>query len=207
MKFEVIFFDVGNILVEVRYDQLIAALKVDPGINSQAIDRLADEDELIIRYRLGRIHSEKFFTAAKKMLGFQGSLKEMETLWCSIFRPLKNNMDCVKNLSRQFQLGIISNTNETHCTYLESRYDVFSFFDCKIYSHLEGLMKPDPKIYELALRRMNVAAANALFIDDESGNIRAAEDLGFHTIHLEQPSSLGEHLKQVLGFSVCDRTE
>jgi glucose-1-phosphatase len=207
MKIEAIFFDVGNVLVEVRYDQLMAALKVDPGINDQAIDRLADEDELIIRYRLGRINSEEFFTAAKNMLGFQGSLKEMKTLWCGVFRPLKNNMDCVKNLSGQFPLGLISNNNEAHCTFLESRYDVFSYFDCKIYSHLEGLMKPDPQIYELALRRMNVSAENALFIDDESENIRAAEALGFHTIHLEEPSSLGEHLKQVLGLSVCDRTE
>jgi putative hydrolase of the HAD superfamily len=204
VKIEVIFFDVGNVLVEVRHDKLIAALRAEPGINSRAIDRLVDEDELIIRYRLGQISSESFFSAAKTMLGFHGSLQEMENLWCSIFKPLENNMDCVKKLSARFPLCLISNTNECHCTYLESRFDVFSYFNCKIYSHLEGLMKPDPRIYKLALKRMNVSPLNALFIDDEPENIRSAESLGLHTIHLEKPTSLGERLSRFLGFSVCD---
>ena len=207
MKVTAIFFDVGNVLVEVCYGQLISTLKTDSAINSRAVDRLVDEDELIIRYRLGRISSESFFTAAKKMLGFNGSLQEMEKLWCGIFKPIEENLACVKNLSRRFPLGLISNTNQSHCSYLESHYDVFDYFDCKIYSHLEGLMKPDPKIYELALERMNVSAKEALFIDDELDNIKTAESLGFNSIHLEDPSALPERLKQVLGFSVRNRAK
>ena len=43
----------------------------------------------------------------------------------------------------------------------------------------EGVVKPDPRIYEIALSRMgNPAPADVFFIDDREENIRAAEALG-----------------------------
>ena len=194
MNLEAIFFDVGNVLVEVCYEPLFAALEKDYGINPAAAAKLAEEGGLVRRYSLGRINSIRFFTEARNILGFPGSLGDMESLWCSVFRPLEANMRCVKNLSRKFPLGLISNTNESHCIYLESRFDIFSCFSCKIYSHLERRMKPDPQIFEVALRRMNVRAEKSLFIDDEMDNIDTANALGFHTIHLETPACLAERL-------------
>lgn len=194
MNLEAIFFDVGNVLVEVCYEPLFAALEKDYGINPAAVAKLAEAGGLVHRYSLGRIHSARFFTEARDILGFPGSLGDMEALWCSVFRPLEANMRCVKNLSGKFPLGLISNTNESHRVYLESRFEVFSCFSCKIYSYIERRIKPDPQIFETALQRMNVRAEKSLFIDDEMDNIETADALGVHTIHLETPASLPEKL-------------
>jgi putative hydrolase of the HAD superfamily len=41
-----------------------------------------------------------------------------------------------------------------------------------------GYAKPDPRIYELALRRLDVAPASALFVDDTWEHVAAAQSLG-----------------------------
>ena len=41
-----------------------------------------------------------------------------------------------------------------------------------------GLRKPDPRIFELALARLEVPAARAVFLDDYAGNVEAARRVG-----------------------------
>ena len=51
-------------------------------------------------------------------------------------------------------------------------------FHCVIDSSEVGLRKPDPRIFELALERLGVPAAHAVFLDDYAGNVQAAERVG-----------------------------
>jgi putative hydrolase of the HAD superfamily len=46
-----------------------------------------------------------------------------------------------------------------------------------------GYVKPDPRIYQAALRRLGVTSGDALFIDDTPGHVTAAQSLGM-TGHL-----------------------
>jgi len=45
-----------------------------------------------------------------------------------------------------------------------------------------GLRKPDPRIFELALERLGVPAARAVFLDDYAGNVQAAERVGIRGV-------------------------
>ncbi len=49
-------------------------------------------------------------------------------------------------------------------------------------SSLEGLRKPDKAIYDLTLKRLGVAAKEAIFLDDLGGNLRPAREMGMQTI-------------------------
>jgi len=60
----------------------------------------------------------------------------------------------------------------------------------RIISGREGVMKPDPAIFELACARYGFAPADALFVDDSAKNIDAAQALGFHTHHFTDPTAL-----------------
>ena len=51
-------------------------------------------------------------------------------------------------------------------------------------------MKPDPRIYAISLRRLNVSPHEAVFVDDLLPNIEAARRLGLHTVHVCLPVSL-----------------
>lgn len=60
---------------------------------------------------------------------------------------------------------------------------LFDRFRDIVVSGDEGLVKPDPAIYALALDRFGLAPEEAVFIDDVAANVAAAEDAGLHGIH------------------------
>jgi putative hydrolase of the HAD superfamily len=75
-------------------------------------------------------------------------------------------------------------------------------FEVVIESAVEGLRKPDPRIYQIALARLGVAAAETVFLDDIGRNLKPARELGMSTIKVEdEAQALGE-LAQALGFSL-----
>jgi 2-haloacid dehalogenase len=63
-------------------------------------------------------------------------------------------------------------------------------FDAVLVSGTVGLAKPDPAIFELFIRRHQVNAAHAVFIDDSPKNVAAAADVGFDAILFESPEKL-----------------
>jgi len=56
-------------------------------------------------------------------------------------------------------------------------------FDVVVVSYELGHAKPDREIYEATLSRIGVLPHDALFVDDRSENITAAEELGLQTFH------------------------
>jgi len=67
---------------------------------------------------------------------------------------------------------------------------VFRHFRAAVVSAEEGVIKPQPRIYEIALERTGLEARDLLFVDDSAANIAAAEAMGFHTHHFTDPAAL-----------------
>ena len=79
-------------------------------------------------------------------------------------------------------------------------------FDVFVESSVEGLRKPDPRIYELVCARLEVKPAGQVFLDDIGSNLKTARALGMHTIKVEEPVSALRQLEAHLGFElVTDR--
>jgi putative hydrolase of the HAD superfamily len=60
-----------------------------------------------------------------------------------------------------------------------------SMFDDMIFSAEVGLAKPDRRIYELALARLQVQSAEAIFVDDVRENVETAQAIGMAGILVE----------------------
>ena len=74
---------------------------------------------------------------------------------------------------------------------MQVHFPLLGKFQDAIISGEEGLIKPDARLYEIALERMgNPAADRVLFIDDSLPNIDAANRLGFKTHHFKTASGL-----------------
>ena len=66
-------------------------------------------------------------------------------------------------------------------------------FDVFVESSVEGLRKPDPKIYTLTCDRLGIAPGEAAFLDDIGSNLKSARALGMTTIKVDHPEqALGE---------------
>ena len=63
---------------------------------------------------------------------------------------------------------------------------VDELFELVIDSSEEGVRKPDPAIFRLALERLGgIRPECALFLDDHLGNVTAAEALGIRAVQVE----------------------
>ena len=74
------------------------------------------------------------------------------------------------------------------------RYNFLHWFDGRVVSGEEKMRKPSPEFYQLLLNRYNVKTEEALFIDDNLRNIKAAEALGIRSIHFQLPEQLKTEL-------------
>ncbi len=80
--------------------------------------------------------------------------------------------------------------------------DVMALFDLVVESSIEGIRKPDPRIYQLACQRLRVAPEEALFIDDLGINCKPAAALGMRTIKvLDEDQALAD-LEAATGLSL-----
>ncbi|GLQ53267.1 HAD family hydrolase [Devosia nitrariae] len=67
-------------------------------------------------------------------------------------------------------------------------------FDGVIVSGLEGLVKPDVRIYRLFCERYGLAPESCVFVDDNESNVIAARNFGMEAIHFVSPEDLRARL-------------
>ena len=75
------------------------------------------------------------------------------------------------------------------------KFSFLRWFDGYVISGLEGMAKPDPRIYRLLLQRYELLAAQMLFIDDKADNVAAARGVGMEAIRFESPPLLRAQLE------------
>uniref|UniRef100_A0A4W2E8M8 Acyl-CoA dehydrogenase family member 10 n=1 Tax=Bos indicus x Bos taurus TaxID=30522 RepID=A0A4W2E8M8_BOBOX len=73
-------------------------------------------------------------------------------------------------------------------------------FDVVVESCLEGVCKPDPRMYKLCLERLGRQPSESIFLDDLGPNLKAAASLGIHTIKVDDPETAVKELETLLGF-------
>jgi len=60
-----------------------------------------------------------------------------------------------------------------------------------------GLVKPDPKIYDLFLKTFAINPASAVYIDDLEPNVESAATFGMHAILFTDPAALRADLSEL----------
>ncbi|XP_075390665.1 acyl-CoA dehydrogenase family member 10 [Tenrec ecaudatus] len=75
-------------------------------------------------------------------------------------------------------------------------------FDVVVESCVEGICKPDPRIYQLCLERLGVQPSESVFLDDLGQNLKAAASLGMHTVKVNDPDTAVKALEALLGFTL-----
>lgn len=180
-------FDIGMVLVYFRWRELFA----DLGFEGDKFQRIADAtvhnpwwnifdkggmsvEEIIDKFAesapeyredIARIydHSDSFVTLYDYSIPWIHELKE-----------------------RGYKVYILSNWSEpvyeankdTHLRFLK-------YVDGEIMSYREGLIKPDREIYQLLCNRFKINPKEAVFLDDNVANVKAAREFGLNAIHFK----------------------
>jgi HAD superfamily hydrolase (TIGR01509 family) len=79
-----------------------------------------------------------------------------------------------------------------------SDWGIFDLFDVVYCSGDEGMIKPDPAVYNSTLNRLGILPHEAVFIDDTIGHVEAAQSLGIHGIRFTNAEQLKLELSRLL---------
>jgi 2-haloacid dehalogenase len=90
-------------------------------------------------------------------------------------------------------------TNFSHETWpvARARFDFLGRFEHVVVSGEVGLVKPDPRIYRLAIERCRLEPARTVFVDDVPANVAAARGEGLHALHFTTPERLRDELVEL----------
>lgn len=110
--------------------------------------------------------------------------------------PIADTVTILEALrTRGYPLHALTNWSAETFPIAQARYPFLDYFGEIVVSGREGLIKPQPEIFELLLQRITTTADRCLFIDDSFPNIQAAATLGFDTVHFQSPAQLREALR------------
>ena len=195
-RVEALISDFGGVLTTPLV-QSFAALQERSGVGLEqlgaAMARVAREDGRNPLYELetGRL-SEKDFLAAlggalRAETGRDVELRGFSDAYFANLHPNEELIAYLRSLrERGLRLALLTNNVREWEPLWRAKLPVDELFELVVDSAFVGMRKPDPEIYELTLRRLNVAASACLFLDDLDVNVAAARELGmtaiqFHT--------------------------
>ena len=117
----------------------------------------------------------------------------------SITGPIEGTVKIARRLrDAGYQMAGLTNWSTEKFIETKGRFDIFDIFDDIVVSGEEHLIKPDPEIFHVLLRRIKRQPEECLFIDDSLPNVETAKTLGFHTIHFRSPEQLEKELERYL---------
>ena len=141
------------------------------------------EGELILKFPQYEEQIKLYYPNHRKMIKkvFSGSFE--------VLHELKE---------KKYSSYVLSNWSAETFVGMTDDYPFLKYFDGLLISGEVKLVKPNPRIYELAMLRFNLLSKETVFIDDKLENIRVAEKLGFNIIHLVNPEDIGKKIKEFL---------
>lgn len=100
-------------------------------------------------------------------------------------------------LHKKYKLGVIANQPENLDGRLQ-KLGILQHFDVVVSSHDCGVVKPDEKIFRLALSRAGVDASNAVMVGDRLDNdVEPSKTIGFTTVWVRQGICAGQKPRSV----------
>lgn len=194
---DAVFFDLGRVLLDFDLEIAYRRASERSSANLQEI-KAAVLAPRMTAFERGEISTNEFLGEIAAAIEFGGEVEELRMMFNDIFSEMHDNLEAARKLKGRVRLGLISNTNESHIEFAESRYDLFTLFDVRVYSHKEGIRKPEQEIYRRAMDRLGVRPDRSLFIDDLAANVEGAVRAGMHAVRLAPGVRLTSDLHPLL---------
>ena len=130
---------------------------------------------------------------------WETSIRDYYGRWTDMLKaaiPDTVEVFCQLKESKKYKIYALTNWQAGLFDIALVRYNFLHWFDGRVVSGEEKTRKPFPEFYQRLLDRYNVHPSNALFIDDNLRNVKAAEEMGIASIHFHSPHQLEERLKE-----------
>jgi len=187
MGIKTIVFDFGGVILKTpnlrwaRRWQKLFGLQDHPEI----VEMLANpnESQLIKDICLGKIPEDEIWEVVSKKWPVKPSF--VRRIRRRIFSKRKLNKEMVKfmaEVQKDYQTAILSNAGNRTRQIIEETYNLDRYLNEIIISAEEGVIKPNPRIYQIAMDRLDAVPEQTLLLDDTLENVLAAREFGMHAV-------------------------
>lgn len=198
-KIQAVIFDFGGVLVRMVDDRPRLKLADQLGVPLSRIDNLVFFSESAQKASMGEISVARHWEAVREALGIQAEDMPafLEQYW-SADDVNWGLLDAIRKLHPTYKVGLLSNAWDDLRHMLHERWNIDGLFDELIISAEVKMMKPDPRIFHLAVERLGVQPPDAVFIDDIAENVEAARREGLQAIQFRDTQQTMDELNEYL---------
>ena len=179
----------------------------------RAAVHLLDEDQLVPNVEAERHLRRKYVLSMNDLMDWQLTTLDISRL-ADDFTDNINRYGLFEDVApwlmrwkSRYSLGMLSDAMPSLVKFMD-QWGLLSLFDATVISTQIGAIKPDPKMYEAILQKLNAEPADCLFVDDRAANLEGAIASGMKAVQMARPAFLPEVLWDgpvVDSFEALDR--
>jgi 2-haloacid dehalogenase/putative hydrolase of the HAD superfamily len=192
-----VLWDVGNVIVRWDPRTLYSKIFPDPGDRDRFLAEICTP-AWNLEFDRGSPIDQGIAELSARHPGYSAQIAAWKTRWSEMFSgAIPETIAAIEALAARGvpMFGLTNMSAETApATFAMS--PAFAHLSQIVVSGCEGLIKPDPRLYALALERFARTADSLVFVDDSAANIAAAAEQGFAVHHFTDPAALAPALRE-----------
>jgi FMN phosphatase YigB (HAD superfamily) len=188
-------FDLGQVVIPFDWKRGYGALAEFSPYPPEEIRRRIKETGLFGIFERGQIEPGDLARRLSAVLDMNVPFERFREIWSSIFLPetiLPDQM--LAGLHANYWLLLLSNTDVIHYGWVAEKYPIMRHFDHCVLSFELGLRKPEPGIYQEAIRQAGCEPSEIFFTDDLGENVEAARLAGIDAVQFQSLEQLEREL-------------
>ena len=193
---QAVVFDYGGVLAKPNRDVAIKFLCRSLHISAEELKKTKPEREAF--FKNGQ--SEKEFWL---QFALQKNIELPEDWTANFSAAMKTALGTKATMfalvdelkKQQIPVGLLSNVNERSARFIRS-FGFYSPFDPCLLSCELGMEKPNPKIFQILVEKMQLSPHDIVFIDDLPENIAAAKKVGIDAILFKSSKQIRKALEK-----------
>ena len=202
MNIRAVFWDLGGVLVRTEDHTTRENLAIRLGMSRTELENLVFAGDLGNRAQLGEISAKQHWQNLGSNLGL--SIEEMIVFQRDFWGGDRLDtalIEYIRALHTRHKIGLISNAFSDLRHIITNVWNIEDAFDDMTISSETGIMKPDPRIFKMALERLDVHPQESIFIDDFPHNVGGARNINMHAIHFQTRDQTLSELEYLLNES------
>lgn len=196
-KIRGVLFDSGGVLAGPDPGLTASRLAALCGLGPEELGgRLQAEASLFSDFECGAVTPEQFLEEVSRLCGRPLSEQEVLPIFTDIFTPIPSTQELIRKLKPRYRMGLIVNTNPWQFTQGIQTLEVFPLFEAVAMSFEVKSLKPDPRIFQDCLDKLDLVAEECVFITDTPAFAQAANASLLHGIAYRGHQELVRDLKK-----------
>lgn len=198
MPIKAVIWDIGGVLMRTEDAAPRAELAAELGVTRDYLVELVFGGEQGARAQKGELTQKEIWDYAREQLNLSdGAYPDLRERFFAGDVLDMALIEYIRSLKPRYKIGIISNAWSELPAALEE-WGILNVFDVIVGSGDEGIMKPNPLIFQIAMERLAVTPEEAVFVDDFIENIRGAREFGINAIHFQSRDQAVQDLEALL---------